>query len=87
MENSNETPVSSSDVRRQPLAECNKYLESMRKANRKYRENNKEKYNEYHKNYYHKNKTNEEYAQKQREKALKSYYKRKMEKQEKLLTV
>jgi hypothetical protein len=55
----------------------NKYLESMRKANKKYRENNKEKFNEYQKQYYQKRKHDETYVKMQREKALKSYYKRK----------
>ena len=54
-----------------------KYLESMRKANKKYRENNKEKFNEYQKSYYQKRKNDEHFVKMQREKALKSYYKRK----------
>jgi hypothetical protein len=54
-----------------------KYLESMRKANRKYRENNKAKFNEYQKQYYHSHKSDEEYMKKQRQKALKYYYKKK----------
>lgn len=54
-----------------------KYLESMRKANKKYREKNKTKFNEYQKLYYLNNKNNEEYMKKQREKALKYYYKKK----------
>jgi hypothetical protein len=36
----------------------NKYLISMRKANKKYRENNREKFNEYQKNYYQQHKNN-----------------------------
>jgi len=59
------------------LVPINKYLESMRKANKKYRENNKAKFNEYQKQYYQKHKNDEAYVKKQREKALKSYYKRK----------
>lgn len=55
----------------------NKYLVSMRKANKKYREKNKSKFNEYQKQYYQNHKNDEEYMKKQREKALKSYYKNK----------
>lgn len=55
----------------------NKYLESMRKANKKYRENNKEKFNEYQKQYYQKHKHDDNFVKLQREKALKSYYKKK----------
>lgn len=62
----------------------NKYLISMRKANKKYRETHKEKLNEYHKQYYKAHKSDEEYMNKQREKARKCYYKRKEEKQNKL---
>ncbi len=58
-----------------------RYLESMRKANKKYRLNNKQYFSEYQKNYYQKNKHNEEYAQKQRDKALKYYYTKKAKKQ------
>jgi hypothetical protein len=65
----------------QQQEQLNKYLESMRKANKKYRENNKAKFNEYQKQYYHKHKNDEDYVKMQREKALKSYYKRKAEKQ------
>ena len=60
----------------------NKYLESMRKANKKYRENNKSKFNEYQKQYYQKRKTDENYVKMQRQKALKSYYKRKAQNKE-----
>ena len=60
----------------------NKYLESMRKANKKYRENNKSKFNEYQKQYYQKRKADESYVKMQREKALKSYYKRKSQSKE-----
>lgn len=60
--------------------QLNKYLESMRKANKKYRENNKEKFSEYQKQYYQKRKNDESYVKMLREKALKSYYKRKAEK-------
>jgi|LauGreDrversion4_2_1035121.scaffolds.fasta_scaffold277855_1 hypothetical protein len=60
----------------------NKYLISMRKANKKYRENNKEKFREYQKQYYHNHKHDETYMQKQRDKAKKSYHKRKAEKQQ-----
>lgn len=60
--------------------QLNKYLESMRKANKKYRENNKEKFSEYQKQYYQKRKNDESYVKMLREKALKSYYKRKTEK-------
>jgi hypothetical protein len=58
----------------------NKYLESMRKANKKYRENNKAKFNEYQKQYYQNHKNDESFVKMQREKALKSYYKRKAQK-------
>jgi len=62
--------------------QLNKYLESMRKANKKYRENNKAKFNEYQKQYYQKHKNDETFVKMQREKALKSYYKRKSQKLE-----
>lgn len=58
----------------------NKYLISMRKANKKYREANKESFNEYQKQYYHAHKHDEEYMKKQREKAKRCYYKKKQEK-------
>ncbi len=58
----------------------NKYLISMRKANKKYRETHRDKFNDYQKKYYHEHKQDEEYMKKQREKAKKSYYKRKLEK-------
>ncbi len=57
----------------------NKYLESMRKANKKYRETHKEKFNEYQKLYYHAHKHDDEYMKKQREKAKKCYHKKKEE--------
>jgi uncharacterized protein YukE len=60
--------------------QLNKYLESMRKANKKYRENNREKFSEYQKQYYQNHKNDENYVKMLREKALKSYYKRKNEK-------
>lgn len=60
----------------------NKYLISMRKANKKYRETHKEKFNEYQKKYYQEHKNNEEYMMKQREKAKRSYHKRKEEKKQ-----
>ena len=62
----------------QPLVE-NKYLISMRKANKKYRETHKEKFNEYQKQYYRNHKHDEEYMKKQREKAKRYYYKKKEE--------
>jgi hypothetical protein len=61
----------------------NKYLISMRKANKKYRENNRDKFNEYQKLYYHEHKHDEEYMQKQRDKSKRSYHKKKAEKQQK----
>jgi hypothetical protein len=54
----------------------NKYLISMRKANKKYRETHKEKFCDYQKKYYQEHKHDEEYMKKQRLKALKSYYKK-----------
>jgi hypothetical protein len=60
----------------------NKYLISMRKANKKYRENNKQKFNEYQKHYYQLHKNDAEFVARQREKALKSYYKIKAKKQQ-----
>lgn len=63
-----------------PPQTYNKYLESMRKANKKYRENNKAKFNEYQKQYYQNRKNDESFVKMQREKALKSYYKRKAQK-------
>ena len=59
-----------------------KYLISMRKANKKYRETHREKYNDYQKKYYYEHKQDEEYMNKQREKARRSYYKRKEEKKQ-----
>jgi hypothetical protein len=70
----------------QQQEQLNKYLESMRKANKKYRENNKAKFNEYQKQYYQKRKSDETYVKMLREKALKSYYKRKLENQPEELT-
>jgi hypothetical protein len=58
-----------------------RHLENVKKANKKYREKNKDYFSEYQRNYYHKNKDNPEYMQKQREKALKAYYNRKLRKQ------
>ena len=60
---------------------ANKYLISMRKANKKYRETHKEMFNEYQKKYYQSHKNDDEYMNKQREKARKYYYKKKEEKQ------
>jgi hypothetical protein len=61
-----------------------KYLLSMRKANKKYRERNREKLAEYQKKYYQSKKTDENYAQKQREKALNYYYRKKEQLKEQL---
>jgi hypothetical protein len=54
-----------------------KYLLSMRKANKKYRERNREKLAEYQKKYYQYKKIDKTYCQKQREKALNYYYRKK----------
>jgi hypothetical protein len=56
----------------------NKYLISMRKANKKYRETHKEKFNEYQKKYYHDHKQDEVYMNRQREKAKRYYQKKKL---------
>ena len=54
-----------------------KYVESRRRASNKYRETHKEQFCEYQKKYYHAHKDDENYMNKQREKALKYYYKKK----------
>lgn len=53
-----------------------RYLENMRKANKKYRDNNKDKLRELSKNYYDKNKDNEIFREKCREKARRAYQKK-----------
>ena len=50
---------------------------SMAKANKKYRENNKEIVNKIAKDYYNRHKDDEAWREKQREKAKKAYYKKK----------
>ncbi len=67
------------------VSSVNKYLESMRKANKKYRDTHKDKFNENQKLYYHTHKHDEEYMGKQRKKAKKSYHKKKEEKKEEKL--
>jgi hypothetical protein len=69
------------DKVKQQSGQYNRYLESMRKANKKYRENNKEYFNEYQKKYYQKHKDDENFVKMQREKALKYYYAKKLKKQ------
>jgi vacuolar-type H+-ATPase subunit E/Vma4 len=66
-----------------------RYIEAQRRANKKYRENNKEKFREISRNYYNNHKTDPDFQQRQREKSLKSYHKRKVLKGEEnvLLTI
>ncbi len=59
------------------LSRYKKYLESMKRANKKYRENNKDKLREISRNYYNNHKDEEEFKFANREKAKKSYHKRK----------
>lgn len=66
------------------MEEENKYLVSMRKANKKYRETHREKYNAMMKNYYHSRKDDEEFMNKQREKARKYYHKKKEQQKQQL---
>ena len=54
--------------------------ESMNRANKKYRESNRERYNEKQKKFYDAHKDDEEYKQKMRTKALAYYYRKKAEK-------
>jgi hypothetical protein len=64
----------------QPQAEMSrykKYIDAQKRANKKYRENNKQKFREISRNYYNNHKQEPEFQQRQRDKALKSYYKRK----------
>ena len=56
-----------------------KYVESQKKANKKYRENNRDKFRQISRNYYNNHKTDPVFQQRQRQKSLKSYYKRKQE--------
>lgn len=55
----------------------NKYLEAQKRANKKYRESHREKFREISRNYYNNHKSDPEFQQRQRDKALKSYHKRK----------
>lgn len=54
-----------------------KYFESQKRANKKYRETHKDKFREISRKYYDAHKNDEEFMKRQREKSLKSYYKRK----------
>lgn len=65
----------------QPITE-NKYLVAMRKANKKYREANKERFNNYMKEYYHNHMKQDEFKDKCREKARRNYHKRKLAKKQ-----
>jgi len=56
--------------------------ESMRKANTKYRNSNREAYNLIQRKYYETHKDDEEYKQKLRTKALAYYYRKKAKKEE-----
>ena len=56
--------------------------ESMRKANAKYRNSNREAYNFKQRKYYETHRDNEEYKQKLRTKALAYYYRKKAKKEE-----
>jgi len=57
--------------------------ETMRKANQKYRNSNRERFNQMQKNFYDAHKGDEEYMQKRRKNALEYYYRKKAEKAEK----
>jgi hypothetical protein len=57
-----------------------KYLDSTRRANKKFRTTHREYYNKYQSDYYHSRKDDEEFAKRMRDKAMRSYYKRKSEK-------
>jgi len=63
-----------------PLEKYEKIRESMRKANEKYRNANKDELNKKQKEMYDINKTNDEFKQKTRAKALAYYYRKKAEK-------
>jgi hypothetical protein len=54
-----------------------KYKQSMKKAQIKYRENNRELINKISRDYYNRNKTNPEWLKKQSEKSQRSYQKKK----------
>jgi hypothetical protein len=54
------------------LERLQKYKDNLKKAQKKYRENNKEKINEIARNYYNRNKDNEDFMKKQCEKSKKS---------------
>jgi hypothetical protein len=63
-----------------PEERLQRYMESIKKANRKYIETHKEIVNERQRNYYHtKLATNAEFVQKKREKAKAYYLKKKQE--------
>lgn len=51
------------------------YMESMKRANQKYRQNNKDKLREIAKNYYNNHKNETQFIEKCREKSKRSYYK------------
>jgi len=54
--------------------------ENMRKANERYRNSNRERFNQKQKEYYNSHKEDEEFKQKMRKKALDYYYRKKAEK-------
>jgi hypothetical protein len=60
------------------ISRYKKYLESMKRANKKYRENNKDKLREIARNYYNNHKDEEEFKIANREKAKKSYQKKRV---------
>ena len=55
-----------------------KYKQSMKKAQIKYRENNRELINKISRDYYNRNKTNPEWLKKQSEKSQRSYQKKRL---------
>lgn len=57
--------------------------ENMRKANERYRNSNRERFNQKQKEYYNSHKEDEEFKQKMRKKALDYYYRKKAEKAKK----
>ena len=58
--------------------------ENMRKANERYRNSNRERFNQKQKEYYDSHKEDKEYKQKMRKKALDYYYRKKAEKAKQL---
>lgn len=71
-----------SNVDTNKLLAYERHLENTRRANKKYREANREKLKQIAKNYYDAHKNDEEFKEKLREKARKHYEKKKLTKPE-----